>query len=303
MKTISRLGLMALLASSGAYSQAEFSFWTDADHLSAFQDTSNMFSSSTNYKVSFAHWGDDIVYIDDLEFIGDTADLTKASGSLEYQEGSEYKTYNFGEAVTGDIQWSFERMAYHYWSSMADLGIHNFTMNILGRTDDGTGISDPTILQTFNFAYDVAGKLDIGVTGNLSKPVIHSGETTALDMTVLNNMDRDFVSTTWFTSAVGNGSGSNLNGDFDWTDTWFNKTIATGQSLTGGHSFWWADSTNPDGVYSGGLGVVGGFYNGDFHFVSMNPAPQITVQSVPGPVPLLFMAIGFLAVGKQKRRK
>lgn len=303
MNTISKLGLLALLASSGAYSQAGYSFWTDADHLSAYQDTSNMLMSNTNYKVSFTHSGDDIVYIDDLEFIGDTADLNKASGSLGYQEGPDYKTYNFGDAATGDFTWSFEQLAYHYGSSMADLGLHEFSINIWGRTDDGTGVSDPTILQTFSFAYDVAGKLDITVTGSLSNPVIHAGQTTGLDMTVLNNMDRDFVATTWFTSSVNNGSGSELQGEFDWSYTWFNRNIASGESLTGGHSFWKADSTNPDGVYTGNLGVVGGLYNGDFHFVAMTPAPQITVQSVPGPASFLPMAIGLLAIRTRKRRK
>lgn len=304
VKHLPKTGLALLLASAGALSNADFLFWSDADHLSAFQDTSNLLYSSTDYKMNLWHSGSDVIYIDDLQFVGDKGDLAAASGSLEYNDGlGNIKTYTFGDAATGDFSWSFDKVAAHYGASLAELGLHEFTMNVWGRTDDGTGISDPTILQSFNFTYDVAGKLDITVTGNVTNPIIHAGQTTGVDMTVLNNMDRDFVSTSWFTSAIGNGSGSYLTGDFDHSYEWFNRTIGTGQSLTGGHSFWWADSSNPDGIYTGDLGVVGGLYNGDWHFVSMNPAPQITVQSVPGPASFLPMAIGLISIRARKRRR
>jgi len=304
MNNIHRVGLPLLAVCAASSSNADFTFWSDADHLSAFQDTSNLLYTSTDYKMNLWHSGSDVIYIDDLEFVGDKGDLATASGTLDYNDGlGNTLTYTFGDALTGEFSYGFDKLAAHYGSSLAELGLHEFTMNVWGRTDDGSGISDPTILKSFTFSYEVARKLDITVTGDLTNSVIHPGQTTGLSMTVLNNMDRDFVATTWFTSPVGNGSGSYLNGDFDWSYQWFNRTIATGQSLTGAHSKWWAEASNPDGIYSGNLGVVGGLYNGDYHFVAMNPGPQITVQSVPGPTSFLPMAIGLFAVRARKRRK
>ena len=129
-----------------AISQADSSFNASFDHLSSFRDTSNMYISSTNFQIDFSHIGEDTLYIDSIDFVGDTADLSLSTSLLKYKNpnASDYDpndpsqyTYNYGDAITGDQYWQFNEVANHSDSSSFAAGEYRFTMNIMGRVDSG----------------------------------------------------------------------------------------------------------------------------------------------------------------------
>jgi hypothetical protein len=311
MRILLRAALVATTLSAWGMSHADFTFTPSFDHLSAYNDTSNLYISGTNYQFEFLHNGTDSLYIDGIDFTGDTADLNLATSflgyadpnALDYDHGSNPSqyTYNWGDAITGFQAWRFNQVATIFGATTASVGDHTFTMNIMGRVDSG----DETILASLDYVLTVAPMLDVTATGQTDPSSISVGQTSHLMMTVKNNMGAEFVSTTWFTSPMENGNGSNLDGAFDWgvnESGWFNRTILSGDSLTLGHSFWTANATTPDGIYSGYQGVVGGLYEGDWHFVAIDPKPEINVQAVPGPSTLISMGFGWVLLALRRKR-
>jgi hypothetical protein len=293
---------LAIACSTGAFAQS-FSQWNGDTHTAAVDESNVRFNSTTwqmNLKTAA---GDPDLFINNM-FITPGAgynpliNMETQVGGFDYSGGGPVNHYTFGTAISGDNDWNFAG-AFHNGpvdSLVAD-GVYDFTLGING----GNSSISNDLLASFDLHVDVIKKIDIGVVTSANPGTIVQGGTgTEVSMTVTNNMTgHNFVSSTWYVSGFGDGSGNFL--DFDnFTGNWFDQVIAPGGSHSDSHSTWHAGLTTPIGTYTGDNGVCGGLHNGDFYFFNTD---QQAVVNVVVPEPASFAVLGLGALALVRRRK
>jgi len=205
-------------------------------------------------------------------------------------------TYQLGTELTASLNLFFSIATRQgAVNSSVTPGVYDFNTVFKG----GTSGSASDVLADLAFRLQVVPRLDVNVTTSFDRNVIWAGGPSAYaTMTVTNNMSNDFVTTTWFYTSARNGSNF-LMGTF--LGDWWDEIIPGGQSLTDFHSKWDTQPSNPPGIYTGKLGVVGGLHQGDEHYL---PAPefQLEVAAVPEPLSLAGLGGGLLALLAARRR-
>ncbi|MBI5705581.1 MAG: PEP-CTERM sorting domain-containing protein [Armatimonadetes bacterium] len=297
------LGVLCSLAAACALGQLSASPYYST--LSGFNDTSNMFMSQTAYDGWISHSGaDPDTFINAMAITGGTTwdpdiDFFTPSGLFSYYDpGVGYGTYTFGTAISGDTNWYVGGLASR-WGDVynVDPGVYDFTLDIIGGADANA----TDLLASIQYVFEVAARLDVSATGEATPGVIHYGEVTQVAMTVQNHMpNRSFFSTTWFFSGGGMSQGTDSLTHVGWEGDWWEEEIVAGGSRTDGHTAWKAAGAIPTGTYQGYMGVVGGLYLGDWHWVSMTGTVP-TVELVPEPSGLLVLALGGLALIRRRR--
>jgi len=285
--------LSALLLMAASFASAQ-TFYTNPSYgtaRSAFREV----YGNVEYEVFLETSGEDApFYINQFELVtgdGWHPDLDLYVPDVSFWNGSE--EYALGTEITGDHSWRFLG-AYRNGAvaPTVDDGIYNATVNILGGADS----SALDNLFSFDVQIHVLQSLGISVTASPEKNPIKQGESTKLFLTVQNNMaDHDFVSTTWYISSFMKDSDRLKFDEFLFQDGgWFDQHVAPGESLTKEHSRWSAEIDQPLGEYTGNVGIVGGLYYGDWHFVPASPSPSITVEAVPEPAFYQLSALALL---------
>jgi len=302
MKYYYRLG-HALLASVAVSASWGYSFSTWHTDLSAVLDTSNLQSSQTNYEVTFVHeLGDDPLFINSVSIVGGSnwdpdIDLSTATDALTYAGSSS--SYMLGTEISGGAEWVFTNAAVHSGAMNGNVapGIYDFRLVFSGGAD----ASATDVLTELSLVLAVIPKFDIDVTGTVSPGIISAGQEAFVSMTVMNHMNQDFVGSSWFYTDGGFRNGSDtLSGTF--LGDWFDKHVAPGDSRTDYHTKWTATNSTPAGVYTGWLGVIGGVYYGDEHYVRLQPDLQIEVAAVPEPLSVLGLGAGLAGLLVRRRR-
>ncbi|MCE9558255.1 MAG: PEP-CTERM sorting domain-containing protein [Armatimonadetes bacterium] len=298
-----RILLVAFAAAFSHMAIAEVGFNAVNETLSALKDTSNLSFSSTNYRTGFHVANEAQLFINSTGITQGAGwdndlslDLQSQFGYYDFVSNS-FQTYHLGDEITGDHDWTFDNTITHNGSVNPDVseGVYDFSLDFYG----GANSAATDLLGSVNYHIEVFNQLDITANGTATPNVLNGDDVAIIDMTVGNQMaSRDFVSTTWFW--FGNDFSSNLTGDF--TGDWFDKHIAPGATRTDEHSRWKARANTPLGVYTTGVGVIGGLYNGDNHGLALQNSPTITVQSVPEPAALGAMVLGSILIIRKRRR-
>lgn len=302
MKLHYRLGY-ALLASVAASASWGYSFSAWHTDLSAVLDDSNLQYSQTNYEVMFVQdMSDDPLFINSVSIVGGSnwdpnIDLSTPTSFLSYAGSSA--NYMLGTEISGGVEWVFTNAAVHFgaMNNAVAPGVYDFTLVFSGGAD----ASATDTLTELSLVLAVIPKFDIDVTGTVSPGVIAAGQEAFVSMKVTNNMSQDFVGTSWFYTNGGFFNGSDtLDGTF--LGDWFDKHIAPGDSRTDYHTKWTATNSTPAGVYSSWLGVIGGVYYGDEHYVRLQPDLQIEVAAVPEPLTVIGLGAGLAGLIARRRR-
>lgn len=298
--------MLAGISLLAAFSLGQDVFNPNVTILSALIDTSNLSLSQTQYSVGYSHSGSDPdTYINNVLLTPGSSwdsdiDFFVNSSEFNYVDGTGSHVYTFGTAISGDVFWDINNVVSRSGPIMnVDAGIYDFTLDFIGGADS----SASDTLASLSLQVEVFERLDLTVTGATSPDTIMAGQQSALSMTVRNDMaTREFVATTWYVSGFFSGSNSLPFVGFDFSNNgWFDTHLAPGASRTNGHSFWTANAGTALGVYEGNNGVVGGLYNGDWHFAPMSPKPTITVI-VPEPATMAVLGIGAMALVRRRRR-
>lgn len=293
----------ALLVCSGVPASWGYNFVLQYDHLSALQDVSNILSSNTSYSVAFIRTQDeDPLYINEVEIVhgsnwDSNIDLYDEGGILSYNGGIDH--YTLGDAITGDAVWVFHQVAYRYGAISSDIapGMYDFTIVFRGGADASATDS----LAELAGKLTVIPRLEVDVTASTTPGSIYAGQSADAFISVTNRMQQDFVSTTWFYYNGGFKNGSSvLSGTFQ--GDWFDKQIAPSDTLTGIHSRWTASGSSALGIYDGSIGVVGGAYNGDYHYILATPDPKIEVTAVPEPLTVIGLGAGLAGLLVRRRK-
>jgi hypothetical protein len=283
------IGLGTLII--GAQSMA-LTITPDFNILSAMKNTANLSTSFTSYDTKVTLDGTEgTVYINSTNVIGGAGwnSNINMSGAFDSVLGtalSGAQTFNLSTANrSGAVD-----------SSVAN-GIYNFSVDVLG----GTTATSTNILATLNLQLEVFQGLSFNVSSVSTPGTIGPGQTSTVGATLTNTMaNRNLHTTTWYTS-TGNFelNGEILNGTF--VGDWFNKDIVPGSSYTSDHTQYTASATQMPGVYAGNVGFFAGLYEGDDHWIRINPDPTITV--VPEPMTIAVLGLGISGLMRRNRKQ
>ena len=272
------------------------------------RDKSNVIIDGTNWRVNLqTAAGDPNLFINNMVITpgaGYNALIAMQTqvGNFDYRDNNlnANANYTFGTAIGGGQNWNFAG-AFHNGNidaAVAD-GVYDFTLGIMGGA---TNTANNT-LASYGLHVDIIQKLDI-LTTMVANPgtIKEGGPGTEVSMTVKNNMTgRNFITSTWYVSTFGDGSGNALAFD-GFSGNWFGQVIAPGGNHTDTHSLWHANLTTPIGTYTGSNGVVGGVDNNDFYFMKTDQQATVNVI-VPEPASFAVLGVGALALIRRRRKK
>lgn len=211
--------------------------------------------------------------------------------------------YVFGTPIAGDYANNFP-IAWRGGAVAASVtpGLYTFGLEILGGGD----ASANEVLATLDLTLEVVNRLEAAGTGTMAPSAISSGQTATAWMTVTNTGNRTLYSNARYQGFVPPGATDAVYGkldvEFNHDDPfYFGEEIEAGGALTKAHSFVTARPTTPEGRYSLYAGWVGGNHVGDWHYLPMDPAPQVEV--VPEPASLLALGLGLVGLASNRRRR
>lgn len=302
MRNFVRFSLGLGFASLALMVVGQTNFWQPHTTKSAIIDAVGLRWSSTTFQAGLDIGGlDPVVYLNQVNMIPIAwdADLNFSlqGPELSLNGGG---TYTLGTPIFGEQHWFFNNLFSHNWVvENVDPGNYYFELEFRG----GETELDSNVLGVLPFQLEVIPSLDVTVTGTASPSTLFRGQETTLDMTVRNNMNRDFITSSWWIGgeAFDDGAGGQALSHLTWEGNWWGQTISPGNSRTDLHSRWVANNTAADGTYLGAFGVVGGVYDGDWHGVSMDPRVAVTV--VPEPASLVIVGLGFGVVALRRKRR
>ena len=272
-------------------------------------DSTGMRYTGSNYGVLVSHdSGDPDLFINAVTVTGGTTwdadiDMSTNLSYLGFTNGSFLQgSYTLGTAISNDISWNFDSLAQRGGeiASTVAPGIYDFDVQMVG----GSSVNATDVLATFSMQIEVVDTITASATASTDPAAIGWGESTTASVTFNNLGTRNIVTTTWYVSGFGlNGPGA-ASGDLLTLDSfqgdWFNKTIAGGQSRTDQHSRWTSVAPNTPGTYSGDIGIIGGFYNGDVH--QWRATDDVTVQVVPEPISMIGLCTGLGLILRRRRK-
>jgi hypothetical protein len=299
----STIFVIAFACATGAFAQTFFQ--NNRSTHAEVRDDSNILINGTTWGVTLqTAAADPALFINNMSITGSGGynpliNMQTQTTGFDFN-GSSSGHYNFGTAITGDNDWNFAG-AFHNGAidaAVAD-GVYDFTLDILGGGDNAA----TNTLASFGLHVDVLQKLDITTTLSANPGTIFKGGPgTEVSMTVTNHMDgRNFITSTWYVSAFGDGLGHSLAFD-GFTGNWFNQVIAPTASHTDSHSQLHADLDTPIGTYTSFNGVVGGTYENDFMFMTADQQANVNVL-VPEPASFAVLGLGALALVRRRKSK
>ncbi len=272
--------------------------------LSGVQDTSNMLNGSTTFGFSLTTNSiDPTTYINEISYVGDssfdsnvTFNVADYGGNVGHLgNGFSNNDYTLGTALGSNQTYYWSDVFHHdgAFSSAIAPGSYHFDALFKGGAD----ASATDTLFDIPLTVEIVPNIDVTETESQDVTVINQGGTATVSSTITNHMNRNFVSTTWYTEFINNGTDGLA---FNFVGDWFDQTVAPGDSRTDFNTTQTADINASLGMYSGNTGVVGGLYNGDnFYFGS---GVNTNIQVVPEPASMLALAgFGFLVVRRRKR--
>lgn len=292
-----------------ALASAQPQFGQDSSHImTGVQDTSNLWNgvATTGYGFNVTtNASDPAYYINNIELVPGagwnsnlTFNIADYNGSGTLGNGFSNNDYTLGTPLKQGTTYYWSNVLAHYgaFDSSIATGIYSFDAVFQG----GLNSTATNTLFDAQLQVEIVKKVDVSVTPSYDQQTIGQGGTSTVSETVKNNMaNRTFVSTTWFITGMGDGSGNSLSGNF--VGNWFDQSIAPGDSLTGQHSTWTAAGNQAPGTYTGDTGIVGGLYNGDQLFFG-NPSNTTIYVAAPEPAAMALLGMGAMAVIRRRRR-
>jgi len=284
--------------------QAGLGLTADTATLSALHDTSNLYGSQSTYNAhGFHSGGDGDLYINDMQIVGGAgwdANIGMSASSVFRSWDStanNWVNHNLGDVITGDTDLDFGGIAQRSGAvdPAVSLGMYDFSVQILG----GSTANSMDLVDQLNLHIEVAERLDFTTHATFSPDPLAQGGAGTVSVNLQNDMaNRNLKTTTWWISGFGDGATHYL-GFSGFAGDWFNYDLAPGGSVTDLHSNWNAASDQALGTYTSNTGVIGGLYQGDWHWMAANTS----VRVVATPEPATFAVLGLGVLALRRRRK
>lgn len=292
------VSLVALSISSLGY--ASIGLTANIGTLSALHDTSNLNGSQTPFSANgYKPAADGDLYINSFNLVPGTvydAGLNfELSTVFNVYDGAATTTHMLGDMITGEAWFNFNGLAARYDSVDAAIpnGFYDFSVEVLG----GTAATSTDVIDSVHFVVEVADRIDFHTNALVTPNPMTMGGNGIVSATLTNDMvGRNLKTTTWWISGFNDGAGHTL--DFiNFRGDWFSTDLAPGASATGDHSEWRAGTAAVNGNYTSNTGIVGGLYQGDWHWMSANARVAVV------PEPATLAVLGFGAVALMRRRR
>ncbi len=291
-----------LLALTGVFfaplAFADNTIFQGFDTKSALKDTSNLFSSSTQFGGTlFRTDGDPDLYLNEVN-------VTLGSGwdpALDLT--TDFASFNFGYTLGNLIplntffDFTFAGRFGSVDAAVA-VGTYSFDVALIG----GETSTSTNVLHNFTYNLEVVAGFNPGLTASASPSVVGAvGDQSTVSMTVQNNTGRTLVTNGLFANGGSGSAYDNMDFQFNFAGSpWLGGLeLNAGESFTGAHSFYTVRASTTPGIYDARGGIYGGYYQGDEHWLQSSNNPNIEVV----PEPATLAALGLAAVALRRRRK
>lgn len=212
--------------------------------------------------------------------------ITMSDGS----SGGYFGDYQIGTAITGTTNHSLRFAQVDGVDASVANGQYDFSVDILGGGDS----SAQGVLATFGYTLDVHDRFNPTVTLNAIAPVAIGG-TTSMSYTAVNGTGSEIT-----LNGLWVGGESTFYGvvPFSFASNYFYGQVAPGGSVTSDHMVWSPDLGTPVGTYSVVAGIIGGFHDGEYHFV--NSSNDQSFDVVPEPASWTVLSLGILIARRRR---